>query len=101
MQEAVRRRCGKVVEQPWLETTRIEDGVEPTRGKLLDLLVGQVDAATLRDPGPDVAHDLFDIDAIAALAIGLIGRRACRRSFPRLSDPRRPRWKWPRRPCGL
>ena len=66
----------QLVQQLRLESPRIENRLETPRGKLLDLLVRQVDAAALRDAPADLPHDLFDIDAIVPLgAAHCLGRR--------------------------
>jgi hypothetical protein len=65
----------QLIEEPRFQIARVENRIEPPRGEFLDLLVGQIDAAPLRDARPDVAHDLLDIDAISALPSGLFGWR--------------------------
>src|SRR5262245_36540283 len=69
--------CGatELVEQLRLEAARIENRFEPSCRKLLDLLVRQLNAASLRDARADVAHDLFNIDAIGSFgSVALVGR---------------------------
>jgi hypothetical protein len=70
--------AAQLIEQRWIQAPRIEDRFEPPRREFLDLLVRQLDAAALRDPAADVAHDLLDVHAIGALGAVIlrIGRRA-------------------------
>jgi ABC-type multidrug transport system fused ATPase/permease subunit len=65
----------KLVEQFRLEAARIENRFEPSRGQLLNLLVRQLDAAALHDARADVAHDLFNVNAVGSFwMVALIGR---------------------------
>ena len=58
-------------EERRLHIARFENRIETPRGQFLDLLVRQLDAVPLRNPGADVAHDLLDVHVIPA-AGGLV-----------------------------
>src|SRR5207237_5378775 len=62
----------QLLEQLRLQAAGVENRLEPACRELLNLLVGEVDAAPLRDARADVAHDLLDVHAVRAL--GAIGR---------------------------
>jgi hypothetical protein len=65
----------QLVEELRREAARIENRFEPSRGKVLNLLVRQLDAAPLRNARADVAHDLFHVKAIGPFwPVALIGR---------------------------
>jgi hypothetical protein len=64
-----------LIEQLWLEAARIENRFESPRGKLLNLLIREVDAASLSDPRADLSHHLFNVKAVGSFwPVALIGR---------------------------
>ena len=71
----------QLVEQARLHRPRVEDGLEPARGQLLNLLRRQIDAVALGDARLDVLDDLIDVglldlSRLLALFLGLgRGRR--------------------------
>ena len=68
-----RRTATQLIKQRRVDISRVEDRLETMSRQILDLLRREFNSA-LRDPRPDLPHDLFDIQLIARGPRSWVGR---------------------------